>query len=233
MTTFSAFLPHQLALGLTNKRSRCPPPIPPKPTFTKSSYGGSLTDNSSGGSRIPGDFTNQSLESLSSHRSCFSQRRNCQSDSEVQPILQKTVTRKCKSCSNIRFSNLAFVKKSPARKWPLRQKAMQAHFSVLSERSSAYSDSSSEADAEQLEEEKRVEKLSHIMQEICSTEWNYVETLKNLSLDFPQFIRKQSLKAHRELVEPDIPAEIAKHLQVLRKLHSDIANQFQARLNCR
>ncbi|XP_003380977.1 conserved hypothetical protein [Trichinella spiralis] len=49
--------------------------------------------------------------------------------------------------------------------------------------------------------------------------------------DFPKFIESQSLINQRLLVQPDVSNEIARHLHALRKLHLEIAERLQSRLD--
>ncbi|KRX92506.1 FYVE, RhoGEF and PH domain-containing protein 6 [Trichinella pseudospiralis] len=116
-----------------------------------------------------------------------------------------------------------------------RYNYLPGHDSYFSERSSGVysaSESSEEEDViYQDQEPQQKDKLYRVAEEMCRTEWAYVNTLKALSVDFPKFIENQSLINQRLLVQPDVPNEIARHLHALRKLHLEIAERLQSRLD--
>ncbi|CDW53024.1 RhoGEF and PH and PH 11 and FYVE domain containin g protein [Trichuris trichiura] len=113
-----------------------------------------------------------------------------------------------------------------------RRYALPGHESYLSERSSGVYSGSESSDIDEFEiQERSADKLFRVAQEMCNTERAYVETLRALSVDFPNFIRQRALADHRVMTQPDVAFELSRHLDALRKLHQEISEQLQARHN--
>uniref|UniRef100_A0A5S6R4Y9 FYVE, RhoGEF and PH domain-containing protein 6 n=1 Tax=Trichuris muris TaxID=70415 RepID=A0A5S6R4Y9_TRIMR len=120
---------------------------------------------------------------------------------------------------------------TPEDKRSVRPRILPGHESYLSERSSGVYSGSESSDTDEYEIQDRcADKLFRVAQEMCNTERAYVETLRALSVEFPNFIRQRVLADHRVATQPDVATMLSRHLDALRKLHQEISEQLQARL---
>ncbi|KRZ54598.1 FYVE, RhoGEF and PH domain-containing protein 6 [Trichinella nativa] len=255
---FSAIIEHYLLFSMVSgvgyvdssefllMRSAVPPPVPPKPLHLVEKYR---------------HLRNSPLRAVRPAPAppIFGDRKsNVQCDDKRRvtlPVLVKSQSfhrwhsenalHQSSSCNSLRhsfsFGDLSLSRRSSKWRKSLLKKLnenrrynyLPGHDSYFSERSSGVYSASESSEEEEIiyQEPQQKDKLYRVAEEMCRTEWAYVNTLKALSVDFPKFIESQSLINQRLLVQPDVSNEIARHLHALRKLHLEIAERLQSRLD--
>ncbi|KRZ09654.1 FYVE, RhoGEF and PH domain-containing protein 6 [Trichinella zimbabwensis] len=245
---FSAIIEHYLRVAYVDSsefflmRSAIPPPVPPKPLHLVEKY--RHLRNSPLRAVRPAPAPPIFGDRKSSVQ-CNDKRR------ATLPVLVKSQSfhrwhsenalHQSSSYSSLRhsfsFGDLRLSRRSSKWKKSILKKLnenrrynyLPGHDSYFSERSSGVYSASESSEEEDViyQEPQQKDKLYRVAEEMCRTEWAYVNTLKALSVDFPKFIESQSLINQRLLVQPDVPNEIARHLHALRKLHLEIAERLQ------
>ncbi|KRX60952.1 FYVE, RhoGEF and PH domain-containing protein 6 [Trichinella sp. T9] len=227
-------------------RSAIPPPVPPKPLHLVEKYRHLRNSPLRAVRPAPAPPI---FEDRKSNVQCDDKRR------VTLPVLVKSQSfhrwhsenalHQSSSCSSLRhsfsFGDLSLSRRSSKWRKSLLKKLnenrrynyLPGHDSYFSERSSGVYSASESSEEEEIiyQEPQQKDKLYRVAEEMCRTEWAYVNTLKALSVDFPKFIESQSLINQRLLVQPDVSNEIARHLHALRKLHLEIAERLQSRLD--
>ncbi|KRX49855.1 FYVE, RhoGEF and PH domain-containing protein 6 [Trichinella murrelli] len=227
-------------------RSAVPPPVPPKPLHLVEKYRHLRNSPLRAVRPAPAPPI---FEDRKSNVQCDDKRR------VTLPVLVKSQSfhrwhsenalHQSSSCSSLRhsfsFGDLSLSRRSSKWRKSLLKKLnenrrynyLPGHDSYFSERSSGVYSASESSEEEEIiyQEPQQKDKLYRVAEEMCRTEWAYVNTLKALSVDFPKFIESQSLINQRLLVQPDVSNEIARHLHALRKLHLEIAERLQSRLD--